>query len=419
MKTSVLSTTWKNHWLHVPLLELNYKDFSSQGVFISFIDRFLTDSLLQKLKVKSSRVEIQGFRDRIATAIDINRGIQHLDLKGCRYYRDNVDGFMYPFHEFMPLNLYTCKTLVSLKLSRYTLEDGHVVVSLPCLKLMDLRKIRWVGSMTLEKLLSGCPALEELILRRGFYDEPAVLLVKSRSLKRFYVPFKRGYSSFSIEKYILEIDAPELEYMSLKEYHFNTSLVKNLTCLFTIDLDIKFGIVFGPEKRNAIRDFLNGITSVRHMIISQQTVKALDRYSEIEPIPKFSNLSCLQAVFPSSSLQFLPALFESCPNLKHLILKIVYSEETEAFQVINVPPCFVSTLECVEIEGIFDWGEEELKIASYFLENSAGLKKLILRFAHLSYPRQGTDIYEELNKVTKCSRGCRILINYEASRRHD
>ncbi|KFK43638.1 hypothetical protein AALP_AA1G152600 [Arabis alpina] len=414
MKTSVLATRWKKHWLHVPVLELTYRDFSSEGVFISFIDRFLIDSLLQKLKVKSSDVEIQGFTDRIGTAI--NRRIQHLDLKGCRYYQDDVDGLMYPFSEFMPLTLYTCKTLVSLKLSRFALDDVHVVVSLPCLKLLDLRKISWLGSMTLEKLLSGCPALEELILCRAFYDEPEVMRVRSRSLKRFCVPFKRGYSSFAREKYILEIDAPELEYLSLKEDHFDIRLVKSLTSLFTIDLDIEFGIVFGPEKRDEFCDFLNGITSVRHMIISQQTVKALDCYFKVGPIPKFNNLSRLQAVFPSSSLQFLPALLESFPNLKHLILRIVYSEETEAFQVLNVPRCFVSTLERVEI-GLFDWGEEELKIASNILENSSVLKKLILRFAYLSYPRgwvSDSDIYEELNKLTKCSRGCQILIDYEA-----
>jgi len=68
--------------------------------------------------------------------------------------------------------------------------------------------------------------------------------------------------------------------MSLKADHFDRIVVKNLTSLFMIDLGIKFivgfGWMFDPEdlpKRNEIRDFLTGISSVRHMVISHNTVK--------------------------------------------------------------------------------------------------------------------------------------------------
>ncbi|KAG7591569.1 F-box domain [Arabidopsis thaliana x Arabidopsis arenosa] len=425
VKTSVLSTRWKNLWLNVPGLDLNCRDFpfdnNNEKVLIDFIDRFLqfnNESRLLKFKVNYSRDEIIKFSDRIRDAV--NRGIRVLDVVSNTYYQDADDGLVYPCIEFMPLNLYTSTTLVSLKLSFSGLADPGFVY-MPCLKFMHLREVRWhsSGTMNLEKLVSGCPVLEELIYLCD--DELVVTRVRSRSLKRFSIPSEHSISCFRSVAQTFEIDAPGLEYMSLKEDHFDRFVVKNLTSLFMIDLDIKFifgfGRMFDPEdlaKRNEIRDFLTGISIVRHMIISHQTVKALHIYSKVGSIPKFNNVSRLQAEFPSSLLQFLPAFLESFPNLKHLILKIVYPEEVmEELKLVNVPRCFVSTLERVEIKGLFDWGEEDMKIARYFLENSAVVEKLIVCFMGCPQHYSESDIYEELDKLTKRSLRCQIIIDAE------
>ncbi|KAL1220048.1 F-box/FBD/LRR-repeat protein [Cardamine amara subsp. amara] len=427
VKTSVLSTRWKNLWLNVPGLDLNTTDFSIKtDDFINFINRFLQfnpESRLHKFKVNYSSYEVHRFKDRIGTVV--NRGIQHLDLQSNTYYLDD-DDLVYPCIEFMPLNLYVSKTLVSLKLSFSGLEDPGFV-SLPCLKTMYLRGVRWHsnGGMNLEKLVSGCPVLEELIFLRNPNDELVVTRVRSRSLKRFCVPALWGEMfRWSSVAHTLEIDAPGLECMSLKEDQYDRIVVKNLTCLFMVDLDIKFaGKSFDPEdlsKRNEIRNFLTGISTVRHMIISQKTLKALDLYSKVGMIPKFNHLSRLQALFPSSLLQFLPSFLESFPNLKHLILNFVYSEpeemEMEGFELVDVSRCFVSTLECVEIKGIFEWEENVMELVGYFLENAALLKKLIVSF--IGYPLRDpesnvSDIYEELNRLTKLSPSCSIVLDCE------
>ena len=49
-------------------------------------------------------------------------------------------------------------------------------------------------------------------------------------------------------------------------------------------------------------------------------LQVLELYSNVGMIPKFNNLSRLEAMFPCDSLHFLPAFLECCPNLKHLIL---------------------------------------------------------------------------------------------------
>ncbi|OAO93494.1 hypothetical protein AXX17_AT5G27720 [Arabidopsis thaliana] len=431
VKTSVLSTRWKNLWLNVPGLDLTCSDFPFEDeeyeqVFINFIDRFLEfnpESRLQTFEVDYKRREIRGFKDRIGTAI--NRGIRLLDAVSSTMYWEE-ECIMYPYLEFMPLNLFTSKTLVTLKLRDSALNDPGLV-SMPCLKFMILREVRWSGTMSLEKLVSGCPVLEDLTLVRTLIchiddDELPVTRVRSRSLKTFYVPLAYGVGCRSrVPDKVLEIDAPGLENMTLKEDHFDGIVVKNLTSLFMIELNIMFAVdyrrSFDPEdlsKRNEIGDFLTGISRARHMIISQKTVKALESYSKVGSIPKFNKLSHLKAVFPSPLLPFLPAFLESFPNLKNLILiAFAKDDETEELNLINVPRCIVSTLECVEIKGLFEWEEEEMKIARYFLENAAVLKKLTMSF--IDYPRyaSNSDVYEDLDKLTKRSQQCRIIVDDE------
>ncbi|CAN8271254.1 unnamed protein product [Cochlearia groenlandica] len=434
-KTSVLSTKWKNLWLKVPGLDLDYADFrfsENEQVFSSFIDSFLVrnpNSRLEKFKVNYSRFEMLRSTDLIESAI--SRGIRFLDLESNTFYRDSSDERIYPAVDYMPWNLYTSKTIVSLKLSfsGFSCNDPEksFVVSMPCLRSMHLNQVHWnADTMNLEKLVLGCPVLEELTyvraLHSNFEDDDVVLTrVRSRSLKRLYVPFVYGFDCRpTLAKHTFEIDAPGLEYMSLREDHFDRIvLVKNLACLSTIDLNIKFAVIHGQsfdpedlEKRNEIRNFLNGIIGVRHMIISHQTLKSLERYSKVGLVPKFNSLSRLEAEFTRDLLKYLPVFLESYPNLKHLILKILYFKDEETKdKLVGVPRCFDTTLECVEVKGFHLWEEDhEKKIASYFLENSAFLKKLTLSFRDNMQDLSNSMTRVELSKFKKRSRSCQVIV---------
>ncbi|KAF2531432.1 hypothetical protein F2Q70_00031420, partial [Brassica cretica] len=278
VKTSLLSTRWRNLWLDVPGLDLHSNDFRySSSAIKTFTDKFLElnrESRLLKFKIKydECNVYLFGISEWFVTAI--NRGAQVLDVDTlrCPFYKD-----------FMPLDVYKSKTLVSLKLV----------------------------NVEARKLVSGCPVLEDLTLCRSFDDKlPVALRVMSQTLKRFCVKSGPG----------IESDAPGLKCIDFRDD--DRVVGKNLSFFLMVDIDTKFNL----------HEFLNGVSSVRRsMIISQRTIKELYRCLNMEPISKFHNLSRLEVSFFSDLLlQVLPNFLEISPNLKYLTLikEMIAGEET-------------------------------------------------------------------------------------------
>jgi Leucine-rich repeat (LRR) protein len=63
----------------------------------------------------------------------------------------------------LPPSIFSCKTLIVLRLTGIQLNDlSHVVVDLPRLKTLHFSPDPFQRVDYLSKLLSGCPALEEL-----------------------------------------------------------------------------------------------------------------------------------------------------------------------------------------------------------------------------------------------------------------
>ncbi|AED95180.1 F-box/RNI-like/FBD-like domains-containing protein [Arabidopsis thaliana] len=387
VKTSVSSKRWRNLWLNVPGLDLFSLQFTNphhEEGLIKFMDRFMESncrSRLQKFMIRY--FECNGYRDRfmelIGTVVDC--GIQHLYVY--MHTCNRVD--------FIRQNIYKSKTLVSLKLYNVELKNPDFVVSLPCLKILKLMKICYGedGPLVVEKLISGCPVLEDLELIKPFdiLTQDVILF--------------------------LRIDAPRLKYMTFYESRFDRIMVKNMSSLFSIEIRAKSSFEYGgllkaedPRKRAIICDFLTVISSVRHMIISGSILEELHSYSKLGWIPQFRNLYHLQASFFGTSLQLLPTFLESCPNLKNLIMDYgAFKEENIDFH--EVPQCLISTLEYVHINKLMMMEQSGIKLVNYFIENSAVLKKLTLRFSFFSSIE--SESYKKLLTSTKLSPTCQVI----------
>ncbi|EOA14412.1 hypothetical protein CARUB_v10027612mg [Capsella rubella] len=385
VKTSVLSTRWRCLWLWLPSLELDFRKFQIPrliSTFVSFCDRFFESNrvlCIHKLKLTIDGSEYVVARDtsNITSWIHaaVKRKIQHLDA--CYHLYVN------PLE--MPLSLYTCETLVSLKLDCVLLANTEFV-SLPCLKTLSVKDVRYPNSATFERLVSFCPVLEELEITTFVISNATLFRVFSRSLKKL----KITQSCWSG----VVIDAPLLRFLSINDDLSKSSVVINkLHPDAKLDISTSYGLEFFrgasfSSKRNSIRSFLSQISKVKDVTMCRETIKIIFQYLELQSLPRFDYISRLHATFTNSNFEWLLTFLKSCQNLKSLVL--VYYEERRRIILSSRPECFLSSIEFIDIEFLNRGYVSQLKIVRYFLENTPVLKKLTLRFPKYSIQEKST-----------------------------
>lgn len=253
VRTGVLSKTWINHWKSVRGLDLESFEFSDMDTFVSFVRSFFDshrESTIDKIRLSVHYSDCHSLLTQW-TDIAIRRSIQHLDV--C-YYGTCSD-------VTMPVSLYTCKTLVHLRLCWVVLANLEVVF-LPCLKTMHLECIRDLTEPTVEKLISGSPVLEDLIIIRRTTGE-RFIQVCSNTLKRIHID---TYTE-------VEIDAPLLECLRTTVYLEKNFMIINLGCSTTLDIDMVFPDVTCTKP--LICDTLTDIPRFRGLVTSSYILKVV------------------------------------------------------------------------------------------------------------------------------------------------
>ncbi|XP_019093816.1 PREDICTED: putative FBD-associated F-box protein At5g53635 [Camelina sativa] len=416
VRTSVLSTRWTNLWLWLPRLKLSFVGIGKYYA-LSLANRFFDSnrvSCIDKLKLTFPDVysDIVDGASYLTSWIDaaVKRRIQHLDVK-CHVYN------IYRFE--IPLSLYMCETLVSLKLDKAAWDNAEFV-SFPCLKTMHLHNNFFPNEAAFEALVSCCPVLEELEIT-GFEVLPNVHKVQSQSLKRLTI---RRITTREFYYYVPElvIDAPLLCGLGFFDAIANIIITNILESIAKLDVILSFGLKGSDgesvsSKRSNIRSFLSKISRVMDMTISSDTLKVIHQYSKLEPLPQFGYISrlCLDNLHASEVKWLTTTFLESCPNLKSLVLapwdyeSDLRSEEINQISFSSVPKCLLSSLESVDLKFSFlaEGYALAFQLGKYFLENSVVLKKFNL---HLLYHPRRDDIFEKFLRFPRGSTECEVVV---------
>ncbi|KAF8101971.1 hypothetical protein N665_0201s0264 [Sinapis alba] len=254
VSTSILSKRWEYLWMWLPKLEYDDLHFSESEYerLQSFLDRNLPlhrapvmESF--RLYLLNSFIKPENINMWVSTAV--SQCIRELDIS---YETGSFD----PTKPVMlPSNLYTCKSLVVLKLEVGILLDVPRMVSLPSLKTLKLLWVRYFNEDTLRRLLSNCPILEDLVVDLREFGSTATLIVAVPSLKSLSlsIPFYHDIDGIVIE-------TPSLKYFKLTDHYSKSHycLIEHMPNLMEAHIYVEF-----PD----INSLIGSITSVTRLAI--------------------------------------------------------------------------------------------------------------------------------------------------------
>ncbi|MCH87920.1 F-box/FBD/LRR-repeat protein, partial [Trifolium medium] len=281
----------------------------------------------------------------------LGRGVEVLDL---RLYGLPV-----------PCSIFSCKTLVVLKLWKILVRMNGCSVDLPLLKKLDLNDILFHDMEDIMELLSGCPKLEDLSTRFLFQD-------------RYYPPL----FSFQPNGVIGTQGVTPREY-----FRALTKLIKANFNLFEVPFRAVYNVRF---------------LSVSEMGCSLPNEEINSYY---QALPLFQNVIELRLSWCSTVLHYwidVVKMLESCPKLQALYIdKWIVSPTTEDLPI-HVPECVSSHLTTCTITN-YEAAEADFRFAAYLLKNARHLQNMKIQLLGTLNMMQRAQCFEDLSSCPRIS----------------
>ncbi|KAL5710718.1 hypothetical protein ACHQM5_021248 [Ranunculus cassubicifolius] len=392
IQTSMLSRRWRYLWTSVSYLDFNDRVFVQclesntknypYRCFTEFVTRvlfFRHSSPIQKFVLSSYYDSCGTFHVDSWIRAAVQRNIQTLDLQ------------FYPKSSLLelPQCLFNCTTLTSLALD-FSLgldeEPKRIVVPLPDsinltgLRYMLLRSIGMMSTKSIDKVLSGCPVLEKLVIMRCQFVESKCLAISSPRLKHLELDMLEHYYS-NPYSWRITVYAPSLISMRCKDFYCHDYSFENISLLETAEMEIepRMTKVF-PDNDDAkhMVKWLKELYNVKVLILNDTFLEAIGNAPEDLKVSvgPFSNLRRLElaAVIDIPHLQVLAYILEKSPNIEVLVVEAIETHRCPGDWGEGLTLQHLVSIKVRGVQGCFG----EVDFLKILLEKATALRKMTI-----------------------------------------
>ncbi|XP_010418838.1 PREDICTED: putative FBD-associated F-box protein At5g56440 [Camelina sativa] len=420
--TSLLSKRWLTLWKLVPRLDYIITPWYASHSGSDFIDNFLLLSEAPVLETMHLRLGYNCKPEEQERWVDIALA-RHVRVLELIYSRSPSTPM--PF----PRSLFTYNGLVVLRLQEVVIRDIPSTIFLQSLKTLSLLCVRFCSrdDELVHTLLSACPVLETLVVRRWLEDYVTTFKIAVPSLQSLYIMRRPGgHAQTDDREYI--INAPSLKDLKVcDEFSWFRPLVE-MPKLVKAEIKIRRDDskkLLGLEmpklvkaeikiRRDDSKKLLGCIASAKHLSLCVTSAKQLLMEKSVENLCQLEYLE----LCTNCSSDWLCLLLKHSPKLR--VLR--FNNPTSQIDGCNslrrirdrweepccVPECLVTSLETVEWIG-YEGTETEKEVANYILEKACHLKKMTI-FRHITNLRKKYRTLIDLVSRLSCSIKCRLEV---------
>ncbi|KAI8558066.1 hypothetical protein RHMOL_Rhmol04G0059600 [Rhododendron molle] len=407
IRSSVLSTKWKYLWTSIANIDLketyHLAGEKEDGSFLDFVERVLLlhDASDIKSLTLSSYQLVDSSRVNSWISASIRHNIEELDLS-----------LLWKTQPVLPCCLFTCQSLVALKLSMCWVLEVPCSTQFSNLKSLKLSNVTFSDDNSTQHLFSSCPMLQELALLNCGWENLMTITICIPSLKS--LTLDNNYEFLwpeDVLSCVTKIYAANLIHLDcfcclivdFRLYDLSL-LVEASICLYE-DL---------PEQDVTPRvlRLLTGISNIKKLTVTSQTLEYLTPVANLlDRLPVFYNMThlVLHSELFGDSFGVMIDLLENSPQLESLNFEEGFNPSVEDdWMWGRVPSCFASSLKTVRIVD-FDKNPVEMHFIRFLLKNATVLERLTLRsYSQDMKQQQQQKVSSQLNKLPRGSKSCVI-----------
>ncbi|KAL4584388.1 hypothetical protein LXL04_008988 [Taraxacum kok-saghyz] len=413
VKTSILCTRWKNLSTSVP--NIDFDDGSMYVArkaevpsFIKFVENVLKlrdASNMEKFRLSCS---ICNNASKIQSWISyaIMHNVHELDLS-----LFGEDPFV------IPDSMFASTSLVSLKIRMDCVIELPSHISFPSLKTLHLSSVRFPHDDFTEKLISGCPVLEELSILDCDLVNMSNIVISSSTLKSLTIHDQSSFDDLDENDPSgcnINIDASNLTYFEYTGYLTNEillndpfSIVNACIEIPTLDDQVAFRAV----------NLLKQLQYVASLSVSNHIMEAIIfADNEVYLYPVFQNLSDLVLTMKSGDYPFggLMDLLYFCPTLQSICVSEGFKHPMGVSHSdpiwLSTPICMSNRLKKLSFKN-FHANDSEIYFLKCVLKYACVLERMDIGWSKTQLPglKKQMQAMTELETIKRSSTTCVVM----------